>query len=460
MRVVVVGAGVAGTASATVLANAGHEVVLVDRDGPPPPGPLTTAADDWDRPGVPQLRQPHNFLGLGRHLLETVFPDVRQALLVAGATELDQRMFFPADAPPAEGDALLQVLQCRRPVFDAALRVAADAAGVTTAAGTVTGVAVSGDRVTSVVLDGQPARPADLVVDAAGRGSHSAGWLSAVGLGSPTEEHTDCGLVYYSRHFALRDGVPMPAPASVLAGPRGEIGFLSYVVFVGDNRTFCATLIPAATDRAFRDLRDPDAFLRVLRLMPGCAGWVDPDVAAPISSVLPMGALRDVVRSQPTAANPGVVSVGDAVVHTNPTHAYGASQGLQHATVLLDVLAEVADPTRVAAAFAERTGDLARRRYEAVAAEDRDRLRMYAGEPLDVLDPGSSLPLFLRLGLPRVVREDVDLLRALLRRVNMLDPPDLLAGDADLLARGAALCRDLAPLPVPSRDEVLAALAG
>ena len=61
MRIVVIGAGVAGLASSLYLARDGHDVILLERDATPLPE-SADAAFEWDRRGATQVRHPHAFL--------------------------------------------------------------------------------------------------------------------------------------------------------------------------------------------------------------------------------------------------------------------------------------------------------------------------------------------------------------------------------------------------------------
>ena len=467
MRVFVLGGGVAGMGAALLLAREGHDVTLVDRD---PPSSDVTADGTFaaaERPTVPQFRQPHNFLGLGRQLLHDRLPDVYQRLLEVGAGEIDQSAFLPPGTESEPGDEDLVVVLCRRPVFDAVLRNAVDAEpDLDVRRAKVTGLTADGGRITGVVLDEDEEVACDLLVDSMGRSSHLPRWLAEGGFRTPSEVVADCGLLYFSRHFRVHVGAQMPRFTTLLAGPRGDIGFLSHSVFVGDNRTFCICIMPAATDRDLRALRDEQAFMRVARLLPGYLDWIAPDIAEPITPVLAMGAIRNLMRSYVTEREPvapGVVAIGDALLHTNPTSAFGASQSLEHAVVLSAVLSEASDPTEVGLGFHERVREAAMKRFEAVAVEDRDRLSMYSGEPIDVTDPRDSVPLFLRLIMPRVAIGDAELLRAVLRRVNMIESPDVLANDTQMLDQGRRLFLGSgiseAPVAQPSRADVLEALA-
>jgi 2-polyprenyl-6-methoxyphenol hydroxylase-like FAD-dependent oxidoreductase len=466
MKVLVLGGGAAGMAGALLLRRAGHNVILVDRD---PAGSATDTEVVFagERPTVPQFRQPHNFLGLGRRILQDRLPDVYAELVQVGIGEFDQTTFLPEGTEREEGDEDLFVILCRRPVFDAALRRAVEhESGLDVRSAKATGLVVHGGRVTGIDLEGIHVE-GDLVVDAMGRNSHLPRWLGAAGFASPPSWGSECGLVYFSRHFRIRAGAEMPAFTTLLAGPRGDTGFLAYSTFVGDGQTFCTCIMPAASDRPFRALRDADAYMRVAGLIPGFDRWIDPDVSEPITPVLSMGAISNVLRSyiaDGVTVAPGVIAIGDALVHTNPTSAFGASQSLEHAMILADVLEDGDDPTAIQADFHGRTRDTAESRFNSVSVEDRDRLRVYSGEALDVTDPKVSVAMFLRLTLPRVAPLDATLLRAILRRIDMLDVPDVLASDRDLLdqSREVYLASQdaLPPVRHPSREQLLSAIDG
>jgi 2-polyprenyl-6-methoxyphenol hydroxylase-like FAD-dependent oxidoreductase len=467
VKLLVLGGGVAGLATALAAGRGGHEVVLVERDTDTPAGDAGGVFDGWQRTGVAQFRQPHNFLGLGRRLLRDRAPDVYQDLLAAGAVEVEQFRFL-GGAAPEPGDHDLATIGCRRPVFEAALRRAVQAEPtIDLRAGCrVSGLALSGGRpahVEGAVLASGERLAADLVVDAAGRSSRTPAWLADVGLGPVAERSSGCGLVYYSRHFQRHDGVPEPPYASVLAGPRGDLGYLAYAIFVGDNRTFAVIFMAPPGDRAYRDLRHPEAYMRAARLLPGVAAWIDPDAAVPLTPVLPFGQVTNTVRHLLTAAGPlvpGLQPIGDALCHTNPSFAFGASMALHQAFTLTDLLGVAADHHDLARRFEAAVGEDLRDRYRAVAEEDRDRARWWGGEPIDITDPAASMALFLRAVVYRVAPADPRLLRAVVRRVDLLDPPDRLEQDRELHALALDLSRD-APRPAgPSRSQMLEALAG
>jgi 2-polyprenyl-6-methoxyphenol hydroxylase-like FAD-dependent oxidoreductase len=353
-------------------------------------------------------------------------------------------------------------------VFEGALRAAAEAeAGVRIEGGAkvvgLLGASESGNgavRVTGVRTSDGRAVEADLVVDALGRTSPVHSWLEELGARPVAERRHECGLLYYSRHFRLRPGVEMPVLPSLLRGPRGETGYLVFVVFVGDNRTFALVLMIPPWDRELRALKSEAAYMTAARSIPPLVPWIDPDCAEPITPVLPMGSLQNLHRSLVVDGEPvatGIQPIGDALCHTNPTFALGASLSITHGFSLAEAAATADDGHALALAFEETAGVDAAARFDAVSAEDRDRIRLWKGDQIDIRDPGDSMALFLRLTAYPASMGDPDLFRAVARRVNALDPPEALEGDEALVARALELAAARAPAPQlgPSRDELL-----
>ena len=463
------GAGLAGLSAALAFARRGRRVVLLDREAPIDDG---LGADDlfdrWVRPGIAHFRQPHNFLGLCRRVLLDEAPDVLDTVLGLGAVENRQYELLPG--PPEAQDELFVSIWARRPVFEYALwRAVLDEADidlVTNAriAGLVAAGVSRDPRVTGArTVDGDEFE-AGLVIDALGRTSPVASWLGELGARPPLERRADCGLIYYSRHFRFRPGVTMPTVRSLHRVPRGEIGYMAFGMFIEDNRTFAVVLMIPPWERDLRVLRFEKAYMAAALAMPALVPWVHPDQSEPISPVLPMGSLQNVHRSLVVDGAPvatGIQPVGDALCHTNPTFAYGASLSIHHAFTLARVAADEADPHRIARAFDAAVGADAASRFDVVSAEDRDRLRQWKGEPIDVRDPSDSMALFLRLTAFPVAARDPELLRAVARQVNLLGPPDAVQRDETLVERARAIAADHAPTTPagPSRTELLETIA-
>jgi 2-polyprenyl-6-methoxyphenol hydroxylase-like FAD-dependent oxidoreductase len=475
MHVVVVGGGVSGLGTALAVGRAGHAVTVVERDDTPMPASADEAFS-WDRRGAPQVRHSHAFLARLRNLLVERFGDVHARLLAAGATE----MRFGDNLPPTmegfepmAGDEDLTMIAARRTTFEWVLRsVVLEQPGVEIRTGAaVTGLIGSDGRADGVLVDGTRLA-ADLVVIAGGRRCDIDDWFTAIG-GRPTrEEVEDTGIVYLSRFYRLRDGAE-PPPRSGLIG--GDLGYLKWGVFVGDNRTFSITLAIPSEDRDLRRrLTDPATFEQTARQLAAAADWLDGRSIPITAEVQTMGGLlnrwRDLVVDDHLAAH-GVAMVGDAVVCTNPLYGRGCSTGFWSGVLLADALAAHGDDVdAVVLAHVAALREQLRPWYRSTVVQDAEARRvaaaLLAGEDPDgdTTDPRTFMRAVFREGLAPAMRTDPVVLRAVVRQMNLLVPPDSLTEDADVGARVLRCFEERAtrpPEPVlgpPDRAALLAVL--
>ncbi len=500
MQVVVVGGGVAGLGSALTFARRGHAVTVVERDDTPMPG-TADEAFAWDRRGAPQVRHSHAFLARLTTILRRDHPDVYADLLAAGATELR----FGDDLAPTitnyereAGDGDLVMLACRRTTFEWVVRRAALAEGRVTfrsglpVDGLLTGApladAVPGrPHVTAAPLaDAVPGRPhvtgvrladgstiaADLVIVAAGRRTALPDWLATIGATPITEEVEDTGIVYFSRFFRLRDGCEYPPRAGAIGG---DLGYLKYGVFVGDNRTFSVTLATPTDDAELRrTLAEPSVFDACARLLKVAAPWLDGRAEPITPEVHVMAGLlnrwRDlVVDGEPVVT--GAIAIGDAVLCTNPLYGRGCSTAFWGASLAADAAdAHPDDPRAIALAYDRSLRDEIVPWYRATVHQDREARRvaakLLAGEDPDgdADDPSAFMRGVIRDGLAPALRLDAVVLRSFLRSFNLLTAPDAMMADPDVQARVLAVWQDRDKRsPEPSlgprtRDDLLAAL--
>ncbi|MFF0739895.1 FAD-dependent oxidoreductase [Streptomyces sp. NPDC004111] len=351
----VIGGGVAGLATALLLARRGHPVTLFERDARAPGDDLDADFFDWPRPAtVPQATQPHTLVGAARAVLRDELPDVYAQLLRRGAAEYHELDWY-AERPPARpGDEDLVMLQTRRILLESVLTDAlrAEPRANLRYGARVTGLAVedAGDgtvpRVTGV-RTGEELHPADAVVDAGGRRVPTGQWLVEAGCRPPVVERHPTGVAYFCRWYRRREGQREPVQGA-LALSGGAFG--GCAVFPSDNRVFGIALFLHTDDPTRTALRDPAVFEAAARSFPSGADWLSLD-AEPLSGVLPMAGLDNRWSALADEQGPvvsGLIAVGDSFTHTNPTMAQGISLSLWCARWLAERVAAGDDPATAA----------------------------------------------------------------------------------------------------------------
>ncbi|GAA1579980.1 FAD-binding monooxygenase [Kribbella sancticallisti] len=229
-RAVVLGGSIAGLLAARVLADNFAEVLIIDRD---PLGP-----EGAPRRGTPQARHLHGLLARGHRVLEELFPGLTAELVARGAPVGDMlantRLCFGGHRF-RQGPSGLTALCVSRPTLESAVRRRVVALSGVQVLGRrdVVGLTASRDnrRVVGARVIGrtdgsaEEQLPADLVVDATGRGSRLPIWLQSLGYLPPEQERVSVGVGYASRQYRLppealgNDLVAISAPTP--ARPRG-----------------------------------------------------------------------------------------------------------------------------------------------------------------------------------------------------------------------------------------------
>lgn len=465
MKAVVLGAGIAGLGTALALGRQGHDVVLVERDDVGSASNAEEAFSGRGRRGAPQTRHSHAFLARTRNLLAREAPDVLDALTSVGVAELR----FTDDLPPEmenfvpePGDEELVALACRRTTFEWVLRdKVMEQRGAELVHGQVaqviwTKTAGVAPAVTGVRLADGRTIDADVVVDAMGRRSPIAGWLSDLPAGPPRVVSADTGIVYSTRFYRLEDGAERPQQEGPIGG---DLGYMKYAIFPADNRTFSITFAVPTTDADLRVLLRTDPFDRAAVTMPATSRWVDPGRSSPITGVEVMARLVNrkvdfVIDGRPAIT--GLFAVGDSHICTNPLYGRGCSLALVHAYELSRVLAEHdARSVDAALAFHDATAAELVPWYDAAVAQD--------AESQAVAEGGVGFGSLVRDGLLPAARRDARVLRAFLRAFNLLEPPTSTMSDTYVVAKVLEAYQERetrVPLRLgPPRSELLAAIA-
>ncbi|WP_249522681.1 FAD-dependent oxidoreductase [Modestobacter marinus] len=467
--IVVLGGGVCGLATGMVLARDGNDVLVLEQHSEPVPTSPTEAWDGWRRAGVAQFHQAHYLHPRSTRVLDAELPDVRDALLAAGALRHDPLR----NAPPTVGvldrrpdDDRFVSVTARRPTLE---QVVARSAEAEPRLRVERGVQVEGlatrqvdgaAHVTGVHTTTGRRVDADLVVDATGRRSPLPAWLQAAGARPPQTEATDSGFTYYTRFFRSRSGGLPPMRASM----QTHVGTFSLLTLPGDCGTWSITLVVDSHDRPLKELRHEDAWTAVVAACPRHAHWLDGE---PITGVLSMSGVLDrwtraVVDGAPVVT--GLVAVGDAWSCTNPSLGRGISMGLMQVACLRDVLRDGVDdgPQEFAERWDDRVESALTPWYRATLAVDRARLAEVRAlrEGQTPAPPEGRAALGPALG--RAAAHDAELFRAMLEIAGCLAlPPEVFSrpGLAERVMRVAGEHPPDAP-PGPDRDQLLRLVAG
>jgi 2-polyprenyl-6-methoxyphenol hydroxylase-like FAD-dependent oxidoreductase len=491
--IVVVGSGMCGMTTALALAKRGHRITVFERDPAPPAGNADDAFFRWQRLGAAQFRHPHAFLGMMCNLLRDNYPELLEQFYAAGARRVGFADMLPPELKaaytPEPEDDRLWVMLCRRATMETVIRRYVETLPNVTIRNRVhvvgllteehdgilqaTGIEVR-DRAAGEGGGADAAMPervsADLVIDASGRGTRFPAMLRALGR-EVREEVEDAQIIYFTRHYRLNPGESEPARGD--NGGAGDLGYLKYGVFPGDNGHFAIILCVPDSEPALKEaVRDPAVFDDICRSIPGLLPWMGRSEATTES--FGFGDIKSVWRHYLDGGRPLIenfFAVGDATLRTNPLYGRGCSTGIMHAHLLADVLEETADPRQRAIRFDARTVDELRPIYDASLREDRNgtkrALAITSNEPVDRAD---SLKKWFGLAfgdaLLAAAREQIHVMRGMMKTFHLLERPGGFLKDPKIrrtvlryMLRGRRRNASKRLQIGPSRDEMLELVA-
>ncbi|MEJ0026767.1 MAG: hypothetical protein WDN01_12130 [Rhizomicrobium sp.] len=453
-HILVAGSGIAGLGAALAFGGGARRITILDRDPPPPAGSAEEAFYEWERRGATQLRHSHAFLGRLTSLIRDRYPELMAELLAEGTRLFGFEDGLPPalakDYRPAKGDEDLKLLFSRRTTLELILRrYAARLPGVSFIPDAGVRGLLTRRENGRVVVEGLKVERngaveemrAAIVVDASGRNTLFPEWLRAEGA-TVREESSPCGILYYTRHYKLRDGQDEPPRDPKAAAGGADLGYIKFGVFIADNRHFSVTLaVPEIESHLRTAVMKPETFDAACLAMPGAARWIDPARAEPVSRVFSMGELHNVWRHYMKDGEPQVLNffaLGDAAIRTNPLYGRGCSSGVVEAHLLRAALDAGTDPVERARKYERDLVTAIRPFFDSMVDLDLNAIRRAQHERDPDYRPGYRARLaksFTEDGLMPAQRGDVEVSRALSRVFHMLDEPTAFMKRPAIMAR-------------------------
>jgi 2-polyprenyl-6-methoxyphenol hydroxylase-like FAD-dependent oxidoreductase len=449
---VVLGASMAGLLAARVLTDAYHHVTVIERDILP--------HDLAGRRGVPQGRHLHALHARGRELLDELFPGFTEQLVQAGAVTADtlgDARIHVSGQLLRQADIGLPALSASRPFIEGHVRQRVRALpAVRFVEGCDVLSLVTGDeqrRVTGVRLGHRDDRgsqhtvPADVVVDATGRGSRTPVWLEQFGYPRPAIDRVEIGLGYASRRYRLRPGA-LGNDAAILTGPtpinpragaispvEGGQHMVTLAGILGDH----PPLDPAGFGAFAASICYPDLAEALAHAIP---------VDDPVGFRFPVSVRHRYERLRRFPV--GLLVIGDAVCSFNPIYGQGMTVAAMQAVTLRELLRGGSPPA-------------AHKYFRRIAKMIDTPWDINVGA--DLAFPGvpgrrSTKVRMVNAYLPRLhaaASTDSSLGRAFMRVVGMLDRPEGLVRPDRALR---VLWAHLRGTPAPADGPVLVGNAG
>jgi 2-polyprenyl-6-methoxyphenol hydroxylase-like FAD-dependent oxidoreductase len=337
---VVIGAGFSGLVAARALSDSFERVLVLERDELP--------LGATSRPGVPQGKHPHSLLAGGLIALNELFPGFTDSALRAGGhaadVGADVQVEYP-DVPAFPRRHLdMALVLMSRPQIELVTRTRLEKCSNVSLIAGCRHVSILGEpnsRAVAAVLyvDREGARqtiPAELVVDASGRGTPTLDFLKDMGLPAPEETVIGVDINYATALYEVPATVAPDFKTSITLAKAPEKSRSSCTVLREDGLWF-VLLVSRGLDKS---PADEDAFVRFSQNLPTKTTY----------DLIRRGKLRGQISryvfldsrrrhfDRMTVFPRGLIPLGDSVCRLNPVYAQGMTVAAKEAVVLREVL--------------------------------------------------------------------------------------------------------------------------
>lgn len=419
----VIGGSMAGLLAARVLSDHFERVTIVERDA--------LHNEPEARKGQPQARHAHVLLARGSAQLNQYFPGLTDDLQAGGAVVTDigarvrwhiaggYRIQHPSGVRGVLASRPFLEWQVRQRVVALPNVTVLDQCSVTEPLATPDGSRIIGMRV--VHHPGQRIEEigADLVIDAAGRGSHTPRWLQALGYERPPEQTIKNGVSYATRTYRRRADDAPGADVVIVGGepPHGKRSALAAMIegdrwLVGMNGV--AGEQPPTTDAAFVEwassLVAPDVYNLINKLEP---------LSPIVTHKFPKSIRR---RYEKMDRFPqGYLVLGDAMCSFNPVYGQGMTSAALQAAALDEALAHHGTAPELAKRFFAQAARIVDVPWQQAAGADF----AYPETEGERSRVGALIGAYM-WRVQRATHHDAVVYSAFLRVMNMLAPPTTL----------------------------------
>jgi 2-polyprenyl-6-methoxyphenol hydroxylase-like FAD-dependent oxidoreductase len=339
-QAVIIGAGISGLVAAQALADHFERIVVLERD---------EFGDAKPRPGVPQGRHPHGLLAGGLIALNELFPGFTASLIQAGAHAVDVgadvQVEFPGVPAFPRTPLDIHIVAMSRPQVEFVMRTRLEERGNVSLIGGCRHVAILGEAdgraVTAVSYENREGAlqtlPAELIVDASGRGAPTLDFLESVGLPEPEETVIGVDINYAT---ALYDVPASAAPnfkASITLAAAPEKSRCGYAMLREDGLWF-VLLVSRGADKS---PADEDAFVAFSQDLPTKTTYDLINMGKRHGEIARYGFPESRRRHFDRMSHfpRGLVPLGDSVCRLNPVYGHGMTVAAKEAVVLREVLA-------------------------------------------------------------------------------------------------------------------------